>query len=167
MAFPLLIGTAAAVAFYSDLKGNADLAETLKISNFQVYGGSDSYDDNMIGIIFYRYDNLVFPCTTFSKGDVILFKSSNLKKDPNSPITSHQCALQKMCEFSNAMSPDRIVASGFAIQRGVLKFNSTTLNETRWQKYGSTNGDRVLNETEQRWLIDLLNQRFKKNLPHD
>ena len=154
-----IIATAAAVALWpSTLNGQAPKEATLKIvKTMKMSPKSDSYDNNMIGILFYGYKNYLFPCTSYAPGEIVLFKASRFQGKG----TMHEQALNYLVHLSHAMKAERVIATGFAIQGGVLKFKSSTLNST----FQGGDTDRVMNPVEQRSIKMVVDNHFGRKFP--
>ncbi len=122
----------------------------------RVSSKSDAYANDMVGILFYGYESFIFPCMAYLPGELVLFKSSRFTIPPPGP-TLHEQAARLLVKLSTAMMRyDNVIASGFAIQDGLLKFHSGTLNSS----FKGGNSDRLMNPLEQTAIKAVVEKHF-------
>ena len=85
----------------------------------------DSYNsEHMTGLVFYKYRNIIFPCTSYLPGEIVIFSTSNLSNTPS----YHDDAIRRLCTFSHAMKVERVVAGGFTLKHRKLRFTKRKNN---------------------------------------
>ena len=88
------------------------------------------YSPDMIGVVFIRYNNFIFPCTSYTPGDIIVYTKDSLSESP----TLQMDAIKNMCKRSHAMKPENVVAAFFTIRNRKIRFGLNTGNASRGRK---------------------------------